>query len=132
MWYEVQLHSGDFNVEGFSLPGMTMIAVGHNQRIACGYTNLNPDVQDLFVENFNESAEYQTPSCWQKQETYHEVIHVKGHPDMALDVVVTRHAPIVTSLFPGETRQIALQWLIYASRSISIPIFDLNSAQYWD
>jgi len=132
MWYEVQLHSGDFNVEGFSLPGMPMIAVGHNQRIAWGYTNLNPDVQDLFVENFNESGEYQTPSGWQKPETYHEVIHVKGQPDVALDVVVTRHGPIVTSLFPGETRQIALQWLIYDSRSISIPIFDLNSAQNWD
>src|SRR5262249_61082268 len=43
VWYEVQLHAGDYNVEGFSLPGMPMITVGHNQRIAWGYTNLNPD-----------------------------------------------------------------------------------------
>ncbi|HMC30109.1 MAG TPA: penicillin acylase family protein, partial [Candidatus Angelobacter sp.] len=51
VWYELQLHSGDFNIEGFSLPGVPFISVGHNQRIAWGFTNLNPDVQDLFIEN---------------------------------------------------------------------------------
>src|SRR5262245_15061203 len=132
VWYEVQLHAGDYNVEGFSLPGMPMITVGHNQRIAWGYTNLNPDVQDLFVENFNSAGEYETPKGWQKPEKFHEVIRVKGQPDIALDVVVTRHGPIVSSLLPGETRQIALQWLIYDSRSIGIPLFELNTAQNWE
>ncbi len=132
VWYEAHLHSGDFNVEGFSLPGLPMIVVGHNQRIAWGFTNLNPDVQDLFVENFNAAGQYQAPSGWQKPETYHEVIHVKGQPDAAVDVVVTRHGPIVSDLFPGETRKIALQWVIYDSRSITIPLFALDSAQNWE
>ena len=66
VWYEVQLHSGDFNVEGFSLPGVPFITVGHNQHIAWGFTNLNPDVQDLFIENLNAAGEYQTPTGWQK------------------------------------------------------------------
>jgi penicillin G amidase len=131
VWYELQLHSGDFNVEGFSLPGIPMVTVGHNQRIAWGFTNLNPDVQDLFVENFNENGEYQTPSGWQKPEIAREVIHVKGQPDVALDVVITRHGPIISDLFPGETRKIALQWMIYDSRNISIPLFELDSAQNW-
>jgi penicillin amidase len=132
VWYEVQLHSGDYNVEGFSLPGIPMITVGHNQRMAWGYTNLNPDVQDLFVENFNDAGEYQTPQGWQKPETFREVIHVKGQADVTLDVMVTRHGPIVTSLLPGETRAIALGWLIYDTRSIGIPLFELNSAQNWE
>jgi penicillin amidase len=131
VWYEVHLHSGDFNIEGFSLPGLPMVVVGHNQRIAWGFTNLNPDVQDLFVENFNSAGEYQTPSGWQKPEIDHQVIHVKDRPDVNLDVVVTRHGPVVSDLFPGETRRIALQWLIYDTRSIGIPLFDLDSAQNW-
>ena len=61
MWYEVHLHAAGFNVEGFTLPGMPFVIVGHNQRIAWGYTNLNPDVQDLFIEEFNAAGEYQTP-----------------------------------------------------------------------
>jgi penicillin amidase len=132
VWYELQLHSGDFNVEGFSLPGIPMIAVGHNQRIAWGYTNLNPDVQDLFIENFNNNGEYQAPSGWLKPEIAHETIHVKGQPDVPLDVVITRHGPIISDFFPGETRKIALQWMIYDSRNISIPLFELDSAQNWE
>jgi penicillin G amidase len=132
VWYEVQLHSGDFNIEGFSLPGLPFISVGHNQRIAWGFTNLNPDVQDLFVENFNAAGEYQTPTGWQKPEIDHQVIHVKGQPDATIDVVITRHGPIITSLFPGETRKIALGWLVYDPHAISVPLFDLDAAQNWD
>jgi penicillin amidase len=132
VWYEVQLHSGDFNVEGFSLPGLPFISVGHNQRIAWGFTNLNPDVQDLFIETFNAAGEYQTPTGWQKPEIDHQVIHVKGKPDETIDVVVTRHGPIITRLLHGETRQIALGWLVYDPHAISVPLFDLDSAQNWD
>src|SRR5579864_5287116 len=132
VWYEVQLHSGYFNVEGFSLPGLPFISVGHNQRIAWGFTNLNPDVQDLFIENFNPAGEYQTPTGWQKPEIDHQVIHVKGKPDVAFDVTVTRHGPIITPLLHGETRQISLGWLVYDPHAISVPLFDLDSAQNWD
>ncbi|MBZ5525296.1 MAG: penicillin acylase family protein [Acidobacteriia bacterium] len=131
-WYEMHLHAGDYNVTGFSLPGMPFIIVGHNQRIAWGYTNLNPDVQDLFIENFNASGEYETPSGWQKPEIDHQVIHVKGKPDVAMDIVVTRHGPVISELFQGEERKLALQWLVYDDRAIGIPLFDLNSAQNWE
>ncbi|HET9183566.1 MAG TPA: penicillin acylase family protein [Candidatus Angelobacter sp.] len=132
VWYEAHLESGNFNVEGFTLPGVPFVIVGHNQRIAWGFTNLNPDVQDLFVENFNSQGEYQTPTGWQQPERVHEVIHVKGKSDVHFDVVITRHGPIISSLFPGETRHIALQWVLYDTRQISIPLFDLDSAQNWD
>jgi penicillin amidase len=132
VWYELQLHSGNFNIEGFSLPGVPFISVGHNQRIAWGFTNLNPDVQDLFIESFNSAGEYQTPTGWQKPAIDHQVIHVKGQPDVALDVIVTRHGPVISGLFQGEARQIALQWLIYDPHGITVPLFDLNSAQNWE
>ncbi len=131
-WYEMHLHAGDYNIVGFSLPGMPFIIVGHNQRIAWGYTNLNPDVQDLFIENFNAAGEYETPSGWRKPVIDHQVIHVKGKPDVALDVVVTRHGPVVSDLLEGETRKLALQWLVYDDKAIGIPLFDLNSAQNWE
>jgi penicillin amidase len=132
VWYEVQLHSGDFNVAGVSLPGLPFVVVGHNQRIAWGFTNLNPDVQDLFVEEFNSAGEYQTPTGWQKPEIDHQIIHVKGQPDVALDVQITRHGPIVTDLLPGETRKIALQWVIYDEKNIGIPLYDVDTAQNWE
>ena len=129
LWYEAHLHSGNFDVAGVTLPGMPYVIVGHNQRIAWGFTNVGPTVEDIYVENFNDAGEYQTPSGWVKPEHRSEVIHVKGAPDLIVDVLSTRHGPIVTSLLPGETRKLALRWTLYDG--VRIPIFAIDSAQNW-
>ena len=46
--------------------------------------------------------------------------------------MTTRHGPIITSLVPGETRQLALQWIIYKPGVTRIPFFEVNSAKNWD
>jgi penicillin amidase len=132
VWYETHLTSGDYDVAGVSFPGLPWVIAGHNQRIAWGYTNLGPDVQDLFVENFNTQGEYETPQGWQKPEMRHEVIKVKGAADVVLDIPVTRHGPIVSGLFPNEKRQIALQWTIYDPQTVALEFFKIDSAQNWE
>ena len=48
-WYEAHLKSATgLNVIGVTLPGLPYVLVGHNERIAWGFTNVGPDVQDLF------------------------------------------------------------------------------------
>src|SRR5271157_1865069 len=39
LWYEAHLHAGTLDVAGVTLPGMPYVIVGHNQRIAWGFTN---------------------------------------------------------------------------------------------
>jgi penicillin amidase len=131
VWYEAHLSSGDYDVAGVSFPGLPWIIAGHNRRIAWGYTNVGPDVQDLFIENFNAHGEYETPQGWQQPEMAHEVIKVKHGKDVTLDVAVTRHGPLVSSLFPGESRKLALQWSIYDPQTVALQFFDINSAQNW-
>jgi penicillin amidase len=130
-WYEAHLTCGDFDVAGVTLPGTPWVVVGHNRRIAWGFTNLGPDVEDVFVENFNQQGEYQTPEGWQKPQVRHEVIHVKRGRDVEMDVVVTRHGPIISGDMPGEKRQLALKWALY-DRGLSLPFFSVNSAQNWE
>jgi len=130
LWYEAHLRSGNFDVAGVTLPGMPYVIVGHNQRIAWGFTNVGPTVEDVYIENFNAAGEYQTPAGWIKPEHRQEVIRVKGKPDVSLDVVITRHGPIVTDLLPGETRKIALRWTMY--EGMRIPLFEIDAAQNWD
>ncbi len=134
LWYEAYLRcckSGDnnFNVTGVTLPGYPYVVVGHNERIAWGFTNLGPTVEDAYVETFNSAGEYLTPDGWKQPERRREVIHIKGKPDVVMEVAVTRHGPIVTELVPGETRQLALRWTLYDG--IRSPLFDLDSAQNW-
>ncbi len=129
LWYEVHLHSGNFDVAGVSLPGHPFVIVGHNRRIAWGFTNVGPTVQDAYIETFNDARQYLTPDGWKDPEVRHEVIHVKGTPDVNLDVQITRHGPIVSELNPGELRKIALRWTL--NDGVRDPFFRLNSAQNW-
>ena len=134
IWYEAQLTKGDgvdYDVAGVTLPGLPFVIVGHNRRIAWGFTNLGPDVQDLFIEQFDNSGNVATPQGWQAPQKLHEVVHVKGQSDDVFDVTVTRHGPIITPILKGETRQLALQWTIYDPGTIGSPFLDVNSARNW-
>ena len=130
LWYEAHLKSGNLDVAGVTLPGVPYVLVGHNQRIAWGFTNVGPTVTDVYIENFNAQGEYQTPTGWVQPDHRMEWIHVKGKPDVTLDVKITRHGPIITDLVPGETRPLALRWTLYDG--LRIPFFDVDSAQNWD
>jgi penicillin G amidase len=138
LWYEAHLRcvatgctpNPTFDVAGVTLPGYPFVIVGHNQRVAWGFTNIGPTIEDVYIENFNASGQYQTPSGWKDPEHRRDVIHVKGRADVAFDVQLTRHGPIVTDLVPGETRKLALRWTLYEGpRS---PFFAIDSAANWD
>lgn len=130
LWYEAHLHAGDYDVVGVTLPGLPFVIVGHNRRIAWGFTNVGPTVEDLYIENFNDQGAYQTAHGWQPAGHRAEVIHVKNQADVTVDVVLTRHGTIITDLIPGETRKIALRWTAF--ESVHDPFFDVDSAQNWD
>jgi penicillin amidase len=152
LWYEAHLRAGSLDVAGVTLPGMPYVIVGHNQRIAWGFTNVGPTVTDVYIENFNPQGEYQTPGGWARPEHRVEVIHVADapgiaarftrrlrqlfhlpvakKPDVTVDVTITRHGPIITELMPGETRPLALRWTLYDG--LHMPFFDVNAAQNWE
>jgi len=130
LWYEAHLKSGNLDVAGVTLPGMPFVVVGHNQRIAWGFTNVGPTVTDVYIENFNAQGAYETPKGWVQPEHRTETIHVKGKPDVSVDVKITRHGPIISELVPGETRPLSLRWTLYDG--LRIPFFDVNTAQNWD
>jgi penicillin amidase len=130
LWYEAHLRSGNLDVAGVTLPGMPYVVVGHNQRVAWGFTNIGPIVTDVYIENFNADGAYQTAKGWVQPEHRIEIIHVKDKPDVTVDVRVTRHGPIITELVAGETRQLALHWTLYDG--LRLPFFHVNAAQNWD
>ncbi len=130
-WYEAHLTAGDFDVAGVTLPGVPFVIVGHNRYIAWGFTNLGPNVEDLYIEKFNEKGEYLTPQGWQTPEHRKEIIRVKGAPEVTVEVVITRHGPIISDVIPGEKRKLALKWTIYDPKASGIPFDEVDSARNW-
>ena len=136
VWYETGLEAPGLHVAGVALPGVPFIIAGHNGHVAWGFTNLGADVQDLYVEHLRGSGtaeEFEAADGnWHPLLHRRELIHVRGGRDVTVDVLLTQHGPdptpIITPLFPSETRPIALRWTVYDPRNISSPFFGVNTA----
>jgi penicillin G amidase len=130
IWHEVHLTAPEWNVKGFALPGAPMVVVGHNDRIAWGFTNNGADVLDLYIETFNPEnpAEYRVNGAWKEADVYDEVIRVKGGPDQHLRLVVTRHGPVVRQ----EGHQgYAMRWTVLEPGALCSFFNWLGKAQNW-
>ncbi|MGB7848589.1 MAG: penicillin acylase family protein [Candidatus Acidiferrum sp.] len=130
IWYEVHLTAPVWNVKGFSLPGTPMVVVGHNDRIAWGFTNNGADVLDLYMETFNPANpdEYKVNGDWRKADVYDEVIKVKGTADQHLRLVVTRHGPVVHQ--EGD-KGYAMRWTVLEPGALCNFYNWLGKAQNW-
>ncbi|HEY6387742.1 MAG TPA: penicillin acylase family protein [Candidatus Acidoferrum sp.] len=130
IWYEIHLSAPNYNAKGFTLPGAPLVVIGHNDRIAWGFTNNGADVQDLYIETFNPAAqdEYRVNGAWVKAQVFDEAIHVKGQPDEHLKVVVTRHGPIVHR----EAEKVyALRWTALEPGGLANTYNWLSTANNW-
>lgn len=128
-WYQVHLTAPDLNVEGFSLPGVPMVIIGHNERIAWGITNLHYDVQDLYAERINpQTGQYAFNNKVEQARQMREVIRVKGAKPVEWNAWVTRHGPIVLA---GGNTQLALRWAAGEPRGFAFPFSQLNHARNW-
>ncbi|GCL61911.1 penicillin acylase family protein [Pseudaquabacterium pictum] len=98
LWYFARLEAPGLDVAGATMPGLPGVVVGQNQRIAWGFTNTGPDVQDTYLERIHpdDPAQYQTPTGWARFEARQEVIRVKGRPDVTMTVRSTRHGPVLS------------------------------------
>lgn len=111
-WYQIGLHSPGFDVIGWSLPGVPGVVVGRNASISWGITNAMVDVQDVYAERLNpaDPLEYEVNGEWRSVEVVREVIKVAGAADVALDVHMTRHGPILTEAGLDAHGVFSLQW----------------------
>jgi penicillin amidase len=117
-------------VEGFTIPGVPGVTLGHNERIAFGVTSAYGDAQDLFAERFRDarSDEYLVGRTWLRAKHRIEPIPVKGKPDEVLDVLVTIHGPIVERR--GSTG-FALSWTALSDTDHATALRSLDLASDW-
>ncbi|MDT4955881.1 MAG: penicillin amidase [Acidobacteriota bacterium] len=137
IWYMMHLSAPGLRVAGVTSPGLPGIVIGHNERIAWGFTNVGPDVQDLYIEKFDKEnpSRYMTPAGWREAEVRHEEIKVrKGFADSSteivpLDVTITRHGPII---FEKDGKRYALRWTALDATLDNATGFEaLNRARNW-
>lgn len=130
LWYMLHLKAPGLNVSGVSLPGLPLVIIGHNERIAWGMTNTAADVQDLYVESFNfrDPDKYLDQGQWVDAEVRGEVIQVRHKRDYWFTVKVTRHGPVISH--DGD-RDLALRWVALDPHSLRLPFLKIDQSQNW-
>ncbi len=113
-WYEAHLVAPGLDVIGVALPGLPYISIGHNRRIAWGITNVMADNQDLFIERLNPDNPNQVwfIDHWENVTIAAVSIPVKGQEPIKHEVRATRHGPLISSMAPGLTETLAVQWVM--------------------
>jgi penicillin amidase len=136
IWYLAHLSSPDVRVSGVTLPGVPGIVLGHNEYIAWGATNLNPDVQDVYLETFNGQNQYKTPAGWENPRTRKEEIKVRKSvtsteiETVSFDVTETRHGVIN---YEDGGKKYALKWTALDPKNNTFGAFlNLNRAKNWN
>lgn len=113
IWYESRLHSPTLSVRGWSVPGTPGIVLGHNGKVAWGFTNSDTDVQDLYFEDIDEaSGTYADVGGARKEyETRTERIKVKGEPAHEFTVRSTRRGPLLTDAIDTHLKNpVSIRW----------------------
>lgn len=157
IWHQVGLHcTGSdcpLDVTGYSLSGVPGIIIGHNDRVAWGFTNLAGDVTDLYVEEVDRDR-YRFEGEWRDLEVRTEVFEVAGADPVEVEVRETHHGPLLSDpsqrfrdlldradlpdpAFDGvqvssDTHAIALQWTALTPSATADAIFALNVAHDFD
>jgi penicillin amidase len=135
VWYEIGLHGGRFDTEGFSFPGMPFVVEGQNRRIAWGVTSLNGDVQDLYVEKLDDPKHpqrYLYKGKWVALDRVREEIPIRGRKPMVLEVLSTRHGPLIDQVLPvKQKRPLALRWAASEGSRMMDALNALDRAASW-
>ena len=119
IWYFARIQSPQLNIMGGTIPGMPTVVLGRTADFAWGFTNTDPDVQDLFIEAVDPSnpGRYQTPNGFAHFQLREETINIKGQAAEKFIVRETRHGPVISDAYPRaqallNTKQfvLALRW----------------------
>jgi len=139
VWYLAQLHAPGLDVIGATLPGVPGVLIGRNERIAWGFTNTGPDVQDLYLEKLDHLGNYLAPEGTRAFQVFAETIRVKGAGDEALQVRVSRHGPVISDVVREALEltprgyAMAFAWTALAEDDLTVQAaIGLGRARSWE
>lgn len=109
--YLVHLNAPGWNVIGSGEPALPGVALGHNERVAWGFTIVGTDQADFYVEQTNPDKpdEYKVGEAWAKMTVVSEKIAVKSGMEQTVELRYTRHGPVLFQNAAAH-RAFALKW----------------------
>ncbi len=140
LWYLARIDTPTLRIAGATVPGVPLVVLGHNDRIAWGMTTTGGNVEDLFVEKLDpeDANRYLSPEGSLPFRTRTETINVRGGPSVSLTVRETRHGPVISDAVEeagaaagrGMVLALAATWLRPGNR-IASALYGIDKARDW-
>ncbi len=94
--YYVHLNAPGWNVIGAGEPPFVGVNVGHNERMAWGFTFAGADMNDVFVEEVHPEDPnlVRWQDGWEPLRIVREEIPIKGEAPRTIELKFSRHGPI--------------------------------------
>lgn len=132
IWYLAHIQGSTINVIGATFPGLPVVVIGHNGRIAWGVTNTGPDVQDLYIERIDARNHAEYNGRREPVTLISEVITVKDAEPVTLTVRITRHGPVISDVLEDIDEPLAFRWTALDPEGTTLRAFiNLNRARNW-
>jgi penicillin G amidase len=137
IWFQAGLHCGcGFDLSGFTFAGVPGVVIGHNDAIAWGFTNLGPDVTDLYLEEVS-GDKVRVGAGWQDLSSRTETIRVAGGGPVTIKVRTSRNGPLLSDASKelrdaGGRHAVALRWTALDPGRTIDALFALNRARDWN
>jgi penicillin amidase len=115
VWYEAHIITPSYEKYGYHLAGIPMPLLGHDRKMAYGFTMFENDDVDFYYETIDEqdSTRYMTPDGWKKLDRVEKTIKVKDEADLRFSYRKTERGPILNDIanqVKGE-RPISMDWI---------------------
>lgn len=109
-----------FDAVGLTVPGVPGFPhVAHNDTVAWCVTHAFMDIHDLFLEQFRANgAEARFGDDWEPTRRRTETIEVRGGVSVSVDIVETRHGPVIAG-DPGSGTGLVLRSVQFAETDTS-------------
>jgi penicillin G amidase len=137
IWYLAKIVTPAATLAGVTSPGTPFVVIGHNDRIAWGFTTTTGDVSDVFVEKLDpaDPARYLTPQGPMPFATRQEEIRVRGASPLTLTLRSTRHGVVLSDLGDarpdaGEVLALQTTWLGGEDRTPQA-LWEMTHARDW-
>ena len=94
--YFVHLNAPGWNVMGGGEPPFVGVDVGHNERMAWGFTFAGTDMVDVFVEEVHPEDPnlVKWQDSWEPLRVIQEEIRIKGEAPRTVELKFSRHGPV--------------------------------------
>ncbi|HEV2336684.1 MAG TPA: penicillin acylase family protein, partial [Stellaceae bacterium] len=107
-WYLARLKTPGREIAGGTVAGAPFVVIGHNDRVAWGFTTTGGDVEDLFIEKVDpkDPGRYLLPDGGSEPfASREETIAVKGTAPVSLTIRATRHGPVLSDTLPAGSAE---------------------------